>query len=69
MVEINRTPQRRNQFKLLSHGLLLVRDNSTRWNSWKEEIDSVFRLRVKEAINKYYDRFQDSKVDRLSLED
>ena len=33
VVYIHRSPQRRNQFKIFSHGLLPTRDNSTCWNS------------------------------------
>ena len=69
VVHIHRSPQRRNQFKIFSHGLLPTRDNSTRWNSWKQQIDSVFRPHVKEAIQKYQDRFLDKDIDRLLDQD
>ena len=69
VVHIQRTPQRRTKFSALSHGLGLVRDNSTRWNSWKSEIDRALKPQIKEAIQRYCDRYKENEEDRLFPED
>jgi hypothetical protein len=35
VVHIGRTPQRKQQWKLISRGKWISRDNGTRWNSWE----------------------------------
>jgi hypothetical protein len=69
VVHIQRTPQRRTKFSALSHGLGLIRDDSTRWNSWKSEIDRALKPQIKEAIQRYCDRYIENKEDRLFPED
>jgi hypothetical protein len=56
-VYIQRSVQREQYFNLLSGGLRLIRDNSTRWNSWFYMIERAILL--KDAITEYYEKYPD----------
>ena len=43
IVWIMASPQRRHRFGAMSNGLLPIRDNSTRWNSWYEMLDRAMK--------------------------
>ena len=51
VVYIQRSTQRIQAFKELSGGRRLVRDNSTRWNSWFTMIRTAIEPRIQLAIN------------------
>jgi hypothetical protein len=67
IVYIQRSPQRMANFRELSQGRNLVRDNSTRWNSWYKMISTATKLKA--AINVYCIQYQENQEDLLSLED
>jgi hypothetical protein len=71
VVYIQRSTQRIQQFKKLSHGRALVRDNSTRWNSWYSMIKVATSVAVKEGINRYFATHRDDEcaLDELSPDD
>jgi hypothetical protein len=61
VVYIQRSTQRIQQFKKLSHGRALVRDNLTRWNSWYLMIKVTTSVAVKEAIKSYFTTHRDDE--------
>ena len=48
---------------------MLVRDNSTRWGSWKREIECAMVPYIKEAIHKYVDKYYEFEEDLLTSHD
>src|ERR1700712_3949441 len=71
VVYIQRSTIRIQRFKKLSHGRALVRDNSTRWNSWYTIIKCATSPGVREAISRYFSCHKDNKCapDELFAED
>lgn len=71
VVYIQRSTIRIQRFKKLSHGRALVRDNSTRWNSWYTMIECAISPGVREAITRYFATYIDDECapDELLLED
>jgi hypothetical protein len=69
VVYIQRSTQRIQAFKELSGGRRLVRDNSTRWNSWFMMIRTAIEPRIQLAINLFCIKYQDTKNDLLSDDD
>jgi hypothetical protein len=69
VVYIGRTPQRKQQWKLISRGKWVSRDNGTRWNSWEKMLREAIPLR--KYIDRYVDQYSDEHLrnDRLSDED
>ena len=69
VVYIGRTPQRKQQWKLISRGKLISRDNGTRWNSWEKMLREAIPLQ--KCIDRYFDQYSDEYLckDRLSDED
>jgi hypothetical protein len=60
------SPQRIKEFKELSGGLLIRRDNDTRWNSWFMMLESMLKPKVRSAIAQYTANHVDSlELDRL----
>ncbi|OWT42236.1 hypothetical protein VFPPC_18636 [Pochonia chlamydosporia 170] len=64
---IQRSPQRLANFRELSGGRNLVRDNSTRWNSWYAMIRTATKLKT--AINLFCHQYQENSDDLLSEKD
>ena len=62
-----RSPQRLANFRELSGGRNLVRDNSTRWNSWYAMIRTATKLKT--AINLFCHQYQENSDDLLSEKD
>ena len=60
-----KTPARIKRFRALSGGVLLNCDNSTRWNSWNNLLESLLRQDVRNAIEIYIDKNSTSEDDRL----
>jgi len=60
-----KTPARIKRFRELSGGVLLKRDNSTRWNSWNNLLESLLRQNVRNAIEIYIDENSTLEDDRL----
>jgi hypothetical protein len=71
VVYIQRSTIRIQRFKKLSHGRALVRDNSTRWNSWYAMIKCAVGPGVREAISRYFATYIDDECapDELLSED
>ena len=71
VVYIQRSIIQIQHFKKLSHGRALVRDNSTRWNSWYTIIKCATSPGVREAISRYFSCHKDNKCapDELFAED
>ena len=69
VVHIQHMPQHYAWFSALSYGLGLCRDNSTCWNSWKAAIDHTLWPQIKEAIQRYYEQYQENEADQLSSQD
>src|SRR4051794_19679112 len=69
IVYIGRTPQRKQQWKLLSRGKCISRDNSTRWNSWEKMLREALPLR--RYIDRYFEQYSDKHLlkDKLSDDD
>ncbi|KAL7940113.1 hypothetical protein V8C42DRAFT_338502 [Trichoderma barbatum] len=67
VVYIQRSPQRLANFRELSGGRNLVRDNSTRWNSWYAMIRTATKLKT--AINLFCHQYQENSDDLLSEKD
>jgi hypothetical protein len=67
VVYIQRSTQRIANFKELSGGRKLVRDNSTRWNSWYSMISTATKLKT--AINLFCHQYQENDNDILSEKD
>jgi hypothetical protein len=69
VVHIGRTPQRKQQWKLISRGKWVSRDNGTRWNSWEKMLREAVPLR--KCIDRYFDQYSDEHLcnDQLSDED
>jgi hypothetical protein len=67
VVYIQRSTQRRANFRELSGGRNLVRDNSTRWNSWYKMISTATKLKT--AINLFCHQYQENNDDLLSEKD
>jgi hypothetical protein len=61
VVSIQRSTQRIERFKALSEGKVLIRDNSTRWNSWYKMTKKALTLR--EAIELYCLRYKENQQD------
>jgi hypothetical protein len=61
VVYIKRSPQRLAQFKALSGGKGLIRDNSTRWNSWYAMLSRA--LQLKDIIDIYCFKYKDIDED------
>lgn len=64
VVYIGLTPQRRQKFKKLSGGLLVHRDQKTRWNSFYEMIDWAIE-NIKDAIIRFSTKEIDLEKDVL----
>ena len=64
-----KTPARNKRFPELSGGVLLKRDNSTRWNSWKNLLESLLRQDVRNAIEIYIDENATLEDDRLERQE
>lgn len=69
IVHIGRTPQRKQQWKLLSRGKWISRDNGTRWSSWEKMLREALPLR--RYIDRYFEQYSDEHLckDRLSDDD
>ncbi|KID81519.1 transposase-like protein [Metarhizium guizhouense ARSEF 977] len=67
VVYIQRSPQRLANFRELSGGRNLVRDNSTRWNSWYAMIHTATKLKT--AIKLFCHQYQENSDDLLSEKD
>src|ERR1700710_1294768 len=69
VVHIGRTPQRKQQWKLISIGIWVSRDNGTRWNSSEKMLREAVPLR--KCIDRYFDQYLDEHLgnDQLSDED
>lgn len=67
VVYIQRSPQRLANFRELSGGRNLVRDNSTHWNSWYAMIRTATKLKT--AINLFCHQYQENSDDLLSEKD
>lgn len=67
VVYVQRSPQRMANFRELSGGRNLVRDNSTRWNSWYAMIRTATKLKA--AINLFCHQYQENGDDVLSEKD
>ena len=64
------SPQRIAEFKSLSGGRLIRRDNDTRWNSWFMTLVSMPAPKMRTAISHYTANHMDSlATDRLSPTD
>ena len=62
------SPQRIKEFKGLSGGILIRRDNDSRWNSWYSLLQSLLKPNVKRAVAQYTARLiEDLVEDRLTM--
>lgn len=62
-------PQRIKRFRELSGGLLIQRDNSTRWNSWADMLESLLWPEIKHIIDDYIDENPGLEEERLTKTD
>ncbi len=69
IVSIGRTPQRKQQWKLIARGKWISRDNSTQRNSSEKMLSGAVPLR--KCIDRYFEQYADEHLcqDRLSDED
>ena len=54
-VHTRKTPARIKRFRELSGGVLLKRDNTTRWNSWNNLLETLLHPDIRHAIEIYVD--------------
>ena len=66
-IALARDPQKLQRFKTISNGLILLRDNSTRWNSWHKLIQRAIKLRSQ--IDRYYNLWDKDNPDYLTQDD
>jgi hypothetical protein len=66
-VTLNRDPQKLQRFKVISNGLTLPRDNSTRWSSWHKLIQRAIKLQS--HIDRYYNSWDKDSLDHLTQDD
>jgi hypothetical protein len=66
---IGRTPQRKKQWRAISRGKNIARDNGTRWNSWDKMLGEAIPLQ--KAMDRYFEQYPDKELDldRLLAED
>ena len=66
---IGRTPQRKKQWRAISRGKNIARDNGTRWNSWDKMLREAIPLQ--KAMDRYFEQYPDKELDldRLLAED
>ena len=67
VVTFARNPEKLQRFKVISNGLILPRDNSTRWNSWHRLIQRAINLQG--FIERYYNSWDKDSPDYLTQED
>jgi hypothetical protein len=67
VVYIRQSTQQLANFRDLSNGRNLVRDNPTRWNSWYLMISTTTKL--KNAINLFCHQYQENNDNLLSEKD
>ena len=67
-VQISRSPQRIYKWKKLSGGLLIPRDNETRWHSMNNIIRVLLVPRMRSAYDKWWQRHADELDDADMLE-
>jgi hypothetical protein len=66
---IGRTPQRKRQWRTISRGRNIARDNGTRWNSWDKMLGEAIPLQ--KAVDRFFEQYPEKELDldRLSDED
>jgi hypothetical protein len=69
VVYIQRSTQRIQAFKELSGGRRLVRDNSTRWNSWFMMVRTAIEQRIQLTVNLFCIKYPETQNDLLSDDD
>ena len=69
VTHIGRTPQRKKQWKAISRGRNIARDNGTRWNSWDKMLGEAITLQ--KAVDRFFEQHPEKELDldRLSAED
>ena len=67
VVYIGRTPQCKQQWKLISRGKCISRDNSTRWNSWEKMLREAIPLQ--KYIDRYFELYSDDELHLNRLSD
>lgn len=65
-IHSRRNPQRIKQFREFSGGILITKDNNTRWNSWYDMLVSLLRPEIRRAIDCYIAEHEGLEEDRLT---
>jgi hypothetical protein len=70
-VDLARSVQHEQKFKVLSHNRSLPQDNGTRWNSWQRMIGTAVVAPVRDAIIQYFHEYSEGeyKKDELTEDD
>ena len=67
VVYIGRTVQQKQQWKLISRGKWVSRDNGTRWNSWEKMLREAVPLQ--KCIDRYFEQYSDEDLYKDQLSD
>jgi hAT family C-terminal dimerisation region len=68
-VDLARSVQHEQKFKVLSHNRGLPQDNGTRWNSWQRMIGTAIVAPVKDAIVQYFREYSEGEYKNDELTD
>ena len=68
-VDLARSVQHEQKFKVLSHNRGLPQDNGTRWNSWQRMIGTAIAAPVRDAIVQYFREYSEGEYKNDELTD
>jgi len=68
-VDLARSVQHEQKFKVLSHNRGLPQDNGTRWNSWQRMIGTAIAAPVRDAIVQYFREYSEGEYKNDELID
>ena len=61
IIHIGRTAQRKKQWRAISRGRNIARDNGTRWNSWHKMISEAIALQ--KAVDRFFEQYPEKELD------
>ena len=61
VTHIGRTAQRKKQWKAISRGRNIARDNGTRWNSWDKMLSEAIPLQ--KAVDRFFQQYPEKELD------
>ena len=61
VIHIGCTAQRKQQWKAISRGRNIARDNGTRWNSWYKMLGEAITLH--KAVDRFFEQYPEKELD------